>query len=626
MKRNILLTTLDTLEPESTLRYYSAQNDFGYSYCEALQSTEAFTRYILSRFPMDEIIVIGEEGSSDGGNEGKPVRFRDAGALYSADPRSLSAYDLYRLRIAQYIDELSPEQEAYDALLPEEERTKLIGFIQSFQEKHSKRETKQINRLFDELARNPQLYEKFEEELFAAFPEVSKNSLLTMKWVRNYLYTQLKPSAKMDIIPDNEGISARYFPAEKLGKQEYWINGILDINPDVPDGGDEINLYVALGNNSPVDGTLVLNLLSILFSTPGYNLHLKKIYNISGSSGRLTTVIDDHTAVSLSTDLAAAAYAFLNYSKTDLLVKFWENCGERNERISRLIYSARHVDIGISMCNMQEVQQGIRQLCDLFSDGRPWEDEGVYGVLFGIIAGCIYADYSPLLDNDGTISFIKLIKWTYRHQLYQQCLTLIETFAPEHLVKSGIFYYCDDEQQAPEITKQFALQRLELRPYEYYQMDKIEHYFIKNYDRDGIKCKAEDRSLVYATHRAQSIESKDPEKINGLTACDHIETVRNVLHAYYRLGVVRNKVSHADYKALAEQRLIVPEKDVSYGMHQMLECIEFFIMSYEKAMDEAQGKNPNIVFITPDEVRKAADRIKYESSTVDRRPSSGKKE
>ena len=35
--------------------------------------------------------------------------------------------------------------------------------------------------------------------------------------------------------------------------------------------------------------------------------------------------------------------------------------------------------------------------------------------------------------------------FTYRHQFYQQTLTLIETNAPENFVKSGVFYYCNDE-------------------------------------------------------------------------------------------------------------------------------------------------------------------------------------
>ena len=621
MSRNIILTSLDSLESDSPLEYYSVQNEFGYDYCEAMLSMEASTKYILSRFPIDEIHILGEGGSSDSENDGKPLRLRDAGTFSSSNADPLSAFSLYRTRIAQWINEQSPEQLSYDALLPEEERPKLIDFIRSFQEKYSERETKRLNRFFDELACSQKLYEQFTEMLFDAFPEARKNTRQTMKWVKNYLYMQLKPSAKLEILPANENICARYIPAGMIEKREYWFDSILDINQNDPDGDEEINLFISLGNNSAVNNHLVLNILDILISTPGSHVHLKKIYSVFDLPGNLTGKIEDTTAVSRSTDLVAAAHAFLNYSKTDMLVDFWEKCGEHDDRINRLIYAARHVDVGISMCNILEVQEGIQQLRKLARDERSWTGNGNYGFLFGIIAGCIWSDYSSLLEGEGCNSFIELIKWAYKHQLYQQVLTLIESHAPANLVSSGIFYYCDDEKKAEEITKLFAQQRLELKPYEYYKMDDIEHYFVKNYDRAAVRltgAKDEDRNLVYAALRAQSIKNCSPEKISGHTACSSIDTVQNILYAYFHLGVVRNKISHADYNAMAERRLIVEESDISYAMILMKQSIEYFIKCYEKAIEETRGKNPKIVTISSEDVRNAAERMKREKYQYER--------
>lgn len=61
--RNILLTSLDVLGSDRDLQYYSVHNEFGCSYCEAVQSMEASSKYILSRFPIHEILVIGEDVS-----------------------------------------------------------------------------------------------------------------------------------------------------------------------------------------------------------------------------------------------------------------------------------------------------------------------------------------------------------------------------------------------------------------------------------------------------------------------------------------------------------------------------------------------------------------------------------
>ena len=627
MTRNILLTSLDVLGSDRDLQYYSVQNEFDCSYCEAVQSMEASTKYILSRFPIHEILVLGEEVPRDSEDVRKALRVKEARALYSENPASLSAFDLYRSRLAQYIDETSLEQQACDGLLPEEERVRLIDFIRDFQEQHSEREMKRLNRFFDELACSRQLYDRFKDALFSTFPEARKDSRLMMKWLKNYLYTQLKPSVKLEILPVNENVCVRYIPAGMLEKREYWIDSILDIDQDVLDGKEEINLFLSFGNNSAMDAHLVLNMLDILISTPGSNTHLKKIYRVSEPSGNLTGLIYDNTVVSRSAELAAAAHAFLNYSKTDMLVNFWENLGEHDERISRLIYAARHVDVGISMCNIQEVQEGIQQLRRLFRDERSWTENGDFGLLFGVIAGCIQADYSALLEGDGDISFIELIKWAYRHQLYQQVLTLIEAHAPTNLVNAGIFYYCDDEACASEVTNLFALQRLEMKPHEYYKMDHIDHYFVKTYDRAGVRLsgsKGEDRTLAYAALRAQSIENREPAKISGHTACSSIETVQNVLYAYFHLGDVRNKISHADSDAMAERRLVVSEKDISYAMILMRESIEYFIMSYEKAIEEVRNKKPKIVAISPEDVRNAAERMKRARTQEEREQSHGK--
>ena len=621
MTRNILLTALDASDSDRNPSYYSAQNEFGFDYCEALQSMEASTKYVLSRFPIDAIFVIGEEMPSDREEILKPQRLRDAKALYSANLWSLSSFDLYRYRLAQYIDEISLEQQAINKLLSEEDRAKLIQMITSFIEKNSKQESKRLNRFFDELASNRSLLEQLQNELFAAFQEHSTDLLFIMTWATNYLYMQLKSSSKLEILPVNENLSTHYIPVDMLENREYWVNSILDTDPEQPVDNDEINLFVSLGNNSVIDDHLVLNILDILISTPGSNVHLKKIYKVFETSRTLTGKILDRTFISQSTELVAAAHAFLNYNKTDMLVSFWENSGEHNERISSLVYAARHVDIGISMCNLQEVQEGIDQLRELLRDERSWAETGKYGSLFGVIAGCILSDYSTLLEGDGPISFMALIKWAYRHQLYQQVLTLIETYAPENLVKAGIFYYCDDESKVDAVTNLFALQRLELKPYEYYKMDPIEHYFVKTYDRGSVKfdgSKGEDRNLAYALLRAQSVNNSDPSKITGYTACDSMETLQNVLYAYFHLGEVRNKISHADADAMTERRLVVSKNDVSYAMHLMTESIEYFITTYETALNEVRSKKPNNIAISSGSVRKAAERLRREGSQDDR--------
>ena len=599
MIKNILIVTLDAMENDDrALRYFSIKNEFGQSYCGAVQTMEASTKYVLACFPIDDIVAIGD------------------------DP---SVFKLYQTRIGQYIDDESPDQEICASLLPQEEQTKIIDFIQQFHEKCSQQEPKRMNRFFGELACNPPLYEQFIRALYDTFPFIRDNPRSRIKWIQNYLYQQMRSSAKLDLLQINEKVNIRYVPAEMMTKHESLLNDILGVNQDVidgKDGKDEVHLYISLDNDSTVDGILLLNLLDILVATPGSNMHLKKVYRVYEPSGAMTGKIEDHTGISLSTDLVAAAHAFLNYSKTDMLVDFWEKYGEEeNTRISSMIYAARHVDMGISMCNLSEVQEGIRRLREIFSDTRPWKEDGKYGILFGLIAESIQADYKSLLEGSGRVSFIELIKWAYRHQLYQQVLTLVETYAPGNLVKTGVFYYCADPDDVNAITKLLALQRLDMKSYELYKLDDVEHYFIKYYDRDSVKLtgsRNEDRNRVYASIRAQSIQTQDMSKICGHTACDNLETVQNLLYAYYHLGAVRNQISHAMEDEMAERRLIVSENDISSAAMSMRESIEYFILSYEKAMAELEGKNPKIILISSDDVRLVSEHLRHERFPSDR--------
>ena len=123
---------------------------------------------------------------------------------------------------------------------------------------------------------------------------------------------------------------------------------------------------------------------------------------------------------------------------------------------------------------------------------------------------------------------------------------------------------------------------------------------------------------MYAVMRAQSIENRDPSQITGLTACDSKETLQNLLYAYYQISNVRNKIAHADAAAMNAKHLKVSESDDIPSLVWMKDAIDYFIDSYDKAMAEVQNKKPNIISITGDKVRKAADRIRNSNKPENR--------
>ncbi len=613
MAHNILLTSLSAMESDLPVRYFSVQNESGVDYFDVLLDAEAGIKSVLSRYDIDEVIVIGGAGSCGEGDATDSVPLGHGSSLSSSD-KPLSTYGLLQQRIALYAEGSAGGRKEEDEGLPGEVREKLIRFIRDFREKNAELKAKEPGLLFDALARSEGTCESFWTALFEACPELRDDQGPCRRWVKRYLYEELEPSLKPGLLPANEGVRLSFIPETEIDDSGRWVDNMMAMNRSIVKDEEDIDLYISLNSDDAADTFIVLNMLDILISMPESGVHLKKIFTVRSLHRRMAGIIRDDTEGFGVAELFHGIRVFLNYGKADMIADIWKKSGESNESIAAMVDAMRSVDVGLSMCNMPEVKDGILRLRDLFRSEKFWRESGYYGMLFSLIAESVREDYGVLLEGDGDISFIEMVKWAYRHQFYQQTLTLIESMTPESLVGSGIFYYCDEEERRDQVTRLFAEQRLALRPYEYYKMDQIDHYFIKNYDRARTKGKGErgeDPRHVYAVLRTRSIENEDPSVITGFTACDSPETLRDILFAYYHVGYVRNKISHADVAALAREKLPEPKGDDSPAMVWMKESIDAFIDSYEKAAAEVQGKEPHVVIITADHVRKTAEGMRH---------------
>ncbi len=601
MSRNILLTTLSSAANGLPLRFFSVKNEYDSDYCDAFLDTEAGIKVILARHPIDDIYIIGNTDTSYSSEESSTVSIRYGKNLYSEDSGNFSTYQLLQYRLAQFADEVNRDQKEEDRLLPEEVRGKLTSFIQKYQEDHADTVGKKLNRLFDVLSTNEKIYADFWSSLFTTFPELDDYSVLCTQWLKSYLYRSLKASVKLDLLPINDDVRLHFIPED--GYKEAF-NNFEDEN--------NINLYVSINSDDASDSYILLNMLDILVAHPKKIFHLKKIYEIQNLPRRMSSIVRDDTSSFGIADLFHAIRAFLNYGKADIIVQLWERYSAKDDMVDTMVYSMRHVDVGLSLCNVPEMEKGILSLRKLFNDKKFWEKIKSVAPIYTAIADCIKEDYGTLLEGDGDIPFIDMVKWAYRHQFYQQTLTLIESNSPDNLVKSGIFYYCNDEAQKPQVISLLAEKRLELKSHEYYKMDNIEHYFIKNYNRSGVKRGSQDTDpqRLYAQMRADSVDNRNPALITAFTACDSRKTLENVLYAYYNIGNVRNKISHADAEVMNESRLMQSISDESTALLKVKDAIEYFITCYDKAMAEVQNKHPNVVHISGQEVRRASERMK----------------
>ena len=153
--------------------------------------------------------------------------------------------------------------------------------------------------------------------------------------------------------------------------------------------------------------------------------------------------------------MLAGTTAFLNYGKAESIVRYWKQAAVDNPTIDRVVYAMRNIDTGISLCDINDIERGIRSLRALLSDRESIGGDTPIEQLFEILLECIHRDYGRLLETD-EIEFIDLVRRAYRKEFWQQTLTLIESRAPRDFIEKGFYYYCDSEDRKEQVAKIFG--------------------------------------------------------------------------------------------------------------------------------------------------------------------------
>ena len=94
---NILLTSLSNQYDRKTHRYFYYTEKGETYYCDGLSVAEAGAKYLLSKVPIDEIIVLGSGRTYDKGQEMQPLVLNEWSDFNSEDTSSLSEYSFFQI-------------------------------------------------------------------------------------------------------------------------------------------------------------------------------------------------------------------------------------------------------------------------------------------------------------------------------------------------------------------------------------------------------------------------------------------------------------------------------------------------------------------------------------------------
>ena len=611
MTYSILFTSLYFSGKDLSLRYYCAKDGARRLYTDVMLTAEAAAKHLLSSAHIDEIIVLGRYMTYDEGDDEKTPTLEEGKVFYNTNIRDLSTYSLFRYRLAQFRDDLRLDQDSAGTLLSKEEQKQIEDFIRKFYKSHDDgSESTKFNRFFDRLAADDALLDEMVNELVQAIPNVKKNEDACMKWIRNFLYTNLRDFSKISILEENENVKLRFIPTEVDENGSLPMETMLKLAAYFTSKEtDDIRIYMALNSDDMTDNFVMLGVLSILDMLNKDKIKVERVCSPTDAYNRLAGMIRENKEGYDISTLTNAVTAFLKYGKADMIVDLWKQSGSENEQVKKMVSAMQRIDNGLSLCNITDIEKGISDLRELFRNGFTVEGTDYYSKLFILLSKGIQDDYGRIVTADDA-DFIDRIKWAYSKGFLQQCLTLIESKAPAAIVAHGMFYYCNDENDKPRVTNFFAVKLNEMRSSETWKMNDVDHYFIKYFFRNKYSTDTNEHQRKNAQNQMTCLDNTDPQYLTGYTACDDRQLLEDLLFAYIHVGVIRNETNHASDEQSSSESLFQDDDETSSRLTEIKEAIAYFIQSYDAVLENVRDKNPTVVRITGAEVKSAAKKLK----------------
>ena len=612
MTHRILITALSSNNQRRGMSYYCAKDLRERTlYCDALLTAEASCKYALSAYPVDEIIVFGREETEQPDPE-KALPLRQRKEALSYDIETASGFSVLLYRLTQFFDDVSIEDADRNNLLTAQEQQQTVDFLRRFfREQVNPDGEKKFSRFFHYLLQDSALRRAITDELDAWLPNPKADRERYKKWIFSFLYRELKATYKLEPLDRNENVCVRYFRLDE-NRLIPFLNRMIPVfrGEEVEDGvPDDTELIVTIMYDRGSDVLTILNTLNLIKILPSAQIHVSHFIMERRTDEFPIFELESKSEEYGISDFLARMSAFLSYGKTDALVEYWEGSGVSNKKIDRIIYAMRNIDYGISLCDISDLERGLKSMRSVVRNDLPIGGSTMVEEFFELAIESIRRDYGSLLEGD-KIPFIDLVKWAYRKGFLQQTLTLVESRAPNDFVDKGIFFYSDGPRTRKHALEILGQTYYDMKTYERYKMGDISHYFVKYYSRRRVPhTEGASNERRYAGVRVDELDTTDESLIRAHTICPDREALQDLLFAYYHLGTVRNQINHAA-EEFSGFYTVKPYTDSGDRMKTIIQTVDYFIHCYDRVVGLIGDRKPNVVKIENYEIEEYAQMLR----------------
>ena len=587
MKR-ILLTTLGHTGDALGVAFYHSQDENGQrQYCTGISVAEAGTKYILSRYNIDEIVVVASTTDAESSDIIDEVSLKDGVFKSHARYKDYSEYEFYLYRLQQFMENIDIEakglMESISSERLSELREDMVKLRQQFGITQS---SKNVFKSAD----------TGDDKIYELIDYIGKNySSSEGRYITYCLYHDMDSRYKMFPLDSNENVKAKFIPIKKAQDNNFDPAEVQRLLENFGKRGyGDITIYIDLQGFGFGDAFTLYNLIQLYKEVVKIKIELAGLIQSTFDPHTLTNpIINEWERFELQ-NLLTNTKDFLNYGKSEGVCEYYNKHASKSIAIKNLLAGMKYVDEGISLCNIAALKYGVGVIREALKEGN---DKS--GIGYGLLSSMIIRDYGAMLDGDD-VAIPELLKWAIKKKLYQQALSIIESHIPEDMVKRGIFYYAKNENDIRKLEEELNVcywnENVKCR----YYFNDINHYMIKSAYRE--KANMRQRKDLAARSYARMHVRRTHNQVEGaLPAYSELHNdamLEELLTLYMNIGNLRNEVCHAEMPAGAlEGGAEIVETN---RMEEVGKNLSHFVDMYQAACDRVRDADFRSLELTSD--------------------------
>ena len=389
------------------------------------------------------------------------------------------------------------------------------------------------------------------QKLTLELEDIRNNRLSTEKqYAKEKIFEDLDSNSKLKCREENKKVNLQFVPLKK----ENEIDNIQGLLNSIQEEKEEIEIYLDMQGGSRTDGYIRSAVLSLLNNDEATKVKLKKVIACDFEQKKFFNPIKNETKRYKITDLVSGMNAFINYGKAEQLNQTWKELTDDNpeDEVQNIINLMRKVDQSLSLCDVDALAEGIRQLD--YTLTNPITVTNSNEEFMEVLRTNILEDYRGIVKN-GKIDIFALVKWANKKGFIQQAITLIESRMPEQMIKDGYLSYCPNLESKEKVLR--ILDGLNKKgTVQDWKLDNIDHVMVQQ-----------------AAHGFKSVKGK--AKVPNYIFLYEQNT--RIIEDYARIWSRRNEANHAGNNAMSYKETV--------------KLIKKFIQSYNNFRNRIKKKN-----------------------------------